>query len=152
MQEEFEKALKFEILSANDFKDSFKKGQKLLSAYYKFHAGSFRRPLFTEKFFGYGFSKIYLDDIPLVGKVDKIEFVDEEKKQVKVVDYKTGKHRSRNDIEGLTANSDGGYKRQLVFYKLLADLDRNFNLRVVETELDFVEPDEKKARRSGKVL
>jgi DNA helicase-2/ATP-dependent DNA helicase PcrA len=33
----------------------------------------------------------------------------------------------------------------LVFYKLLADLDRNFNLRVVETELDFVEPDEKGA-------
>ncbi len=145
LHEEFEKALKFEILSENDYKDSFKKGQKLLSAYYQFHEGNFKRPLFTEKFFGYGFHKIYLDNIPLVGKVDKIEFVDEEKKAVKVVDYKTGKHRSRNDIEGLTESSDGGYKRQLVFYKLLADLDRDFNLRVVETELDFVEPDEKGA-------
>lgn len=140
---EFEKALKQEILSKTDYQDSYKKGIKILSAYFAFHKDSFKRPLYTEKFFGYGFSKIFLDDIPLVGKVDKIEIVDEEKKQVKVVDYKTGKHRSRNDIEGLTATSDGGYKRQLVFYKLLADLDRSFNLRVIETELDFVEPNEK---------
>lgn len=143
LHEEFEKALSFEILSKIDYSETRKKGLKILSAYFAFHKNEFKRPLFTEKFFGYGFSKIFLDDIPLVGKVDKIEIVDEEKKQVKVVDYKTGKHRSRNDIEGLTAVSDGGYKRQLVFYKLLADLDRNFNLRVVETELDFVEPDEK---------
>lgn len=143
LHEEFEKALNLEILSKNDYKDVYKKGLKILSAYFAFHKNEFKRPLFTEKFFGYGFSKIFLDDIPLVGKVDKIEIVNEEKKQVKVVDYKTGKHRGRNDIEGLTATSDGGYKRQLVFYKLLADLDRSFNLRVVETELDFVEPDEK---------
>lgn len=143
LHDEFENALKQEILTELDFKDSLAKGKKVLAAYYEFYKGEFKRPLFTEKFFGYGFSKIYLDDIPLVGKVDKIEFVDEDKKQVKVVDYKTGKHRSRNDIEGLTKNSDGGYKRQLVFYKILADLDRAFNLRVVGTELEFVEPDEK---------
>ncbi len=143
LHDEFEKSLSQEILTKTDFLDVHKKGKKILSAYFAFHEKQFKRPLFTEKFFGYGFSKIFLDDIPLVGKVDKIEFVDEEKKQVKVVDYKTGKHRSRNDIEGLTGSSDGGYKRQLVFYKLLADLDRNFNLRVIETELDFVEPDEK---------
>jgi DNA helicase II / ATP-dependent DNA helicase PcrA len=140
---EFENALKGEILSRTDYIDTHKKGKKILSAYFAFYKDQFKRPLFTEKFFGYGFAKIFLDDIPLVGKVDKIEIVDEEKKQVKVVDYKTGKHRSRNDIEGVTATSDGGYKRQLVFYKLLADLDHSFNLRVVETELDFVEPDEK---------
>lgn len=140
---EFEKALKLEILSEKDFIETYRKGLKILTAYYGFYQDKFKKPLFTEKFFGYGFSKIYLEDIPLVGKVDKIELIDEQKKTVRVIDYKTGKHKSRNEIEGLTDSSDGSYKRQLVFYKLLADLDRNFPLKVVETELDFVEADEK---------
>ncbi len=41
-----------------------------------------------------------------------------------------------------TKNKDLGYKRQLVFYKLLADLDQTFNYEVVEAELDFVEGQE----------
>ena len=48
--------------------------------------------------------------------------------------------RTRGDIEGTSKNSDGGYKRQLIFYHLLAELDKSFDYRIVQTELDFIEP------------
>jgi DNA helicase-2/ATP-dependent DNA helicase PcrA len=75
----------------------------------------------------------------LTGKLDKVEFIDE--KNVAVIDYKTAKPKSRNDIEGKTKTSDGNYKRQLVFYKLLLDGDNKFNMRY--GEIDFIEPNER---------
>ena len=141
--DQFEVALRQEILSHGDEIDSLRKGQKMLKAYYDFYKSSLARPLYTEKFFGYGFSPIYLDDIPLTGKVDRIDSLEErasgERPGVRVVDYKTGRPRSRNEIEGKTQEADLSYKRQLIFYKLLSDLDRSFNYEVVEAELDFVE-------------
>jgi DNA helicase-2/ATP-dependent DNA helicase PcrA len=60
---------------------------------------------------------------------------------VRVIDYKTGKAKSRNDIMGNTASSDGNYYRQLSFYKLL--LARAAQPRVAsEGVIEFVEPDE----------
>ncbi|MCX6719346.1 MAG: PD-(D/E)XK nuclease family protein, partial [Candidatus Taylorbacteria bacterium] len=77
--------------------------------------------------------------LQLTGKIDKIEFLDEQ--NVVVVDYKTSKPKSRNAIEGKTAEVDGNYKRQLVFYKLLLDLDEKFNMK--HGEIDFIEPNER---------
>jgi len=76
--------------------------------------------------------------------VDRIEQLKKEDGQtyVKVIDYKTGKPKSKNEIEGKTKYSDGGYKRQLVFYKLLCDLDKTFKYKAEQFELDFVEPNE----------
>lgn len=147
--DQFEVALKTEILTPVDYEDVIKKGHKILTAYYEFHKDSLVRPIFTEKHFGVGFSAVYLDDIPLTGKVDRIDPLPSEhhaggSHPVKVVDYKTGKPKTRNDIEGKTAAADLSYKRQLVFYKVLADLDRTFNYEVVEAELDFVEGKEEK--------
>ena len=117
------------------------RGQNILSAYYQQYHQEFAAPLAVEKFFGYGFSKVILGSVPLGGKIDKIEFVNSDLKKVRVIDYKTGRPKSRNDIEGKTALGNGDYKRQLVFYQLLADLDQNFRFTVAETELDFVEAD-----------
>jgi len=136
----FSKAMADEVLTKADYEESLEKGERMLKLYYEEYKKEFEKPLFTEKFFGYGSSKVYLDDISLTGKLDKIDIVDLQKKYVKVVDYKTGKAKTRNEIEGKTKYSDGEYKRQLVFYKLLADLDRTFNFTVTQTELDFVEP------------
>lgn len=139
--DQFEVALKSEILTPDDCGDIIKKGHKILTAYYEFYKDTLVRPIFTEKHFGIGFSAVYLDDIPLVGKVDRIDPLPEEgtRRSVRVVDYKTGQPKTRNEIEGKTAAADLNYKRQLVFYKVLADLDRTFNYEVVEAELDFVE-------------
>jgi hypothetical protein len=49
--------------------------------------------------------------------------------------------KSENEIKGLTKSSDGGYYRQLVFYKLLLDKDGRFKMN--DGALHFVEPNEK---------
>jgi len=118
-----------------------------LSAYYDEYKDEFKDPVFIEKFLGYGWSKVYIDDVRIGGRVDKVEWIDKTKKTVMVVDYKTGQPKSRNEIEGNTANSNGDYKRQLLFYKLLADLDRTFTVHVEKGMFDFIQPE-----KSGKFV
>lgn len=139
---DFEVALRRQVLSEADFRNYLEKGQKVLSAYYDFYHDSFASALFIEKDFGKSLtSQIVLDDIPLTGKADRIDLTSKTDKHVRFIDYKTGHTQSRNEIEGLTQNSDGNYKRQLIFYQLLADLDRSFSYKVIQTELQFIEPD-----------
>ncbi len=140
----FEQALKREILSPNDFKDRLAHGKKVLTSYYEANEKDFQKTLFTEKSFGTSLtSQIHLDDIALTGKADRIDLTSPSSKEVRFVDYKTGKPKSRNEIEGNTQNSNGDYKRQLIFYRLLAELDKTFPYKVEQTEIDFVEPNEK---------
>lgn len=74
----------------------------------------------------------------LSGKIDKIEHRDADK--VIITDYKTGKVRSPNYIEGKTQGSDGDHKRQLAFYTLLLE---QTGKTVQEAIIDFVEPNER---------
>src|SRR3989344_5486659 len=74
----------------------------------------------------------------LTGKLDKVEFI---KEGVRVVDYKTGKPKSRNYILGKTKQAGAGdYWRQLVFYKLLLDRYQEGKYRMREGIIDFIEP------------
>jgi DNA helicase-2/ATP-dependent DNA helicase PcrA len=152
--EDFITALRREVLSAADYKNYLEKGQTVLSAFYDNYKDTFAPALFTEKKFGSSLtSQIFLGDIPLSGKADRIDLVSpslrgaeatkqsHSTKDVRFIDYKTGHTQTRNEIEGKTQSSDGDYKRQLVFYQLLADLDRSFGYKVVETELQFIEAD-----------
>jgi DNA helicase-2/ATP-dependent DNA helicase PcrA len=79
------------------------------------------------------------DNIRLTGVLDKIEF--EDGGGVVVVDYKTGKSKTRNEIMGKTKNSDGNYFRQLIFYKILLDHYENGKFKMHTGVLDFIEPD-----------
>lgn len=81
------------------------------------------------------------DEVKITGKLDKIEL--EEAGNVVVVDYKTSKPQSRNWIEGNVGDSNGDYKRQLVFYKLLLNLYPEQKYRMVAGVIDFVEPNER---------
>jgi len=149
---QFEKALKKEVLVPKDEEARLKQGSLMLSSYYDFYKDEMKKPLFLEKFFGYG-SHIYLDDIRIGGRIDKIEWVDAKAKTVAVIDYKTGAPKTRNEIEGKTASSNGNYKRQLLFYKLIADLDKTFGLHVVEGVFDFIEQEKNgKFRKEGFTL
>ena len=76
--------------------------------------------------------------IPLKGNLDRLDF-DEAGNLIQVVDYKTGKAKSRNVIEGNTASSDGAYKRQLTFYALLLDLYDDDRYQCRTGVLSFVE-------------
>jgi len=83
-----------------------------------------------------------LPNLPLTGKLDRIDIGDDGY-ALRVVDYKTGKPKSRNDIEGKTASSDGAYKRQLTFYTLLLSLYDDERYLTNTGVLSFVEGDSK---------
>lgn len=80
-----------------------------------------------------------LPEVLLTGKLDRVDF-HEDGTVSRVVDYKTGKPKSRNYIEGKTQDSDGGYKRQLVFYSLLLELHDDERYKTRNGVLSFVEP------------
>jgi DNA helicase-2/ATP-dependent DNA helicase PcrA len=79
--------------------------------------------------------------IMLRGELDKVEHPEDG--WVRIVDYKTGKPKTRGEIEGTTKTSNGNLKRQLVFYRLLVERDAIRQWRGNEATLDFVEPDVK---------
>ncbi len=159
----FENSLKRLPVSSKDFAEALKKGEKALSGYYGAYKNSWPRNSLTE----YKISGILLPiekgkeiiNLPLRGNLDKIEILSGS--EVNVVDYKTGRQKTRNEIEGKTKSSDGNYKRQLVFYKLLLDGHGHCNacpkgnkngFKMVSAEIDFLEPDEKGRYRKEKFI
>ncbi len=158
---QFEEALTHEALRTEEYEKRLQYGKKILSDYYQQRAQETKQPLFIERSFGFGWSRTILDDIPLTGRVDRVDWVSQADKTVCVIDYKTGKPRTVGEIEGKTLSAElsereqalpesirGPYKRQLLFYKLLSQLDKTFVPTVVEGTFDFVEPD----RQSGKLI
>lgn len=139
----FKHALDKLPLSKHDRNESFEKGRKALEGYFEQYDSLWNRDLLNE----YAVKSGYVWDekgavLELTGKLDKIEFIDPN--NVVVVDYKTGKPKSRNEIEGKTKDADGNYKRQLVFYKLLLSAeDKKKNFQMQYGEIDFVEPNER---------
>lgn len=81
-------------------------------------------------------------ELPLTGKLDRLDF-DAQGNLAMVVDYKTGKSKTRNDIEGNTKSSNGDYKRQLTFYALLLSLYEDERYACRTGKLSFIEPDSK---------
>jgi DNA helicase II / ATP-dependent DNA helicase PcrA len=148
--EKFAEYLNKETLSDKELEESLAKGRLALGGYYDKYNSSWHRDVLTE----YNIPDIEIAlGLRLTGKVDKIELLDEGKavgpersRRVNVVDYKTGKHKSRNEIEGKTASSNGDIKRQLVFYNLLLNkLAENGGekYQMISGEIDFVEPSDK---------
>jgi len=136
----FEQALRKELLTEEEFLLRLGQGERDLTAYFSHYEDQFRKPVVTEKRIP-GARSIEVEGVKIGGKVDKVEWVNQARGEVCIIDYKTGQPRSRNEIEGTTKGSDGRYKRQLVFYRLLAELDTAFPGKVVEAGLDFVQPD-----------
>lgn len=140
----FRKVLKKVALSDAEYRELEKKGRKALSGYLKFYKGDFEKNILNE--FDIKGVRIPIggEKIILKGKLDKIEVLEG---GARVVDYKTGKPKSRNAIEGKTKSSEGNYKRQLVFYKILLDNFEKADFKMVSGVIDFVEPDNKGAFR-----
>lgn len=72
-----------------------------------------------------------------------LDRVDEAGGSVNVIDYKTGKPKSRNEILGKTKDADGNYYRQLTFYKLLLSRTEDQPRVMHSGIIEFIEPDEK---------
>ena len=137
-----------ESFTKEQFTRRLEYGQEVLSNYYDKYISSFNKIVAIER----TIRNVVIKDVPLKGKLDKLEF---DGKSVNVVDYKTGdpdkaipktKGPSDKDPNG------GDYWRQAVFYKILVDNYEQKDWKVVSTEFDFIEPDKKKNYRKEKVL
>ena len=126
-------------LTPLDRKELMKTGETALRAYLAQESGSMQSAHESEFSITVSLTVPGVGDVPLSGKLDRLDI--KEDGTVAVIDYKTGKAKSENEIKGLTKSSDGGYYRQLVFYKLLLDKDGRFKMN--EGALHFVEPNEK---------
>lgn len=86
--------------------------------------------------------KVSNEDIRLTlhGQMDSIVSTED---SVSIFDYKTREGMSLNAIKGETKDSDGGYFRQLIFYKILAGGNSSYKDRRIETSLVFIKPDSK---------
>ena len=135
-----------ESFTDNEYDVLLKRGETMLTAYYNTYIYSWNKIVSTERNFN-----AIINNIPLRGKVDKLEF---DGKTVNVVDYKTG--NAKYGLEKLNPptpkNPIGGdYWRQAVFYKLLVESSNNGWI-VNSTEYDFVEPDNDKKLTKKKIV
>jgi DNA helicase-2/ATP-dependent DNA helicase PcrA len=146
----FEEQLKRELLGESDFALTLTEGRKILADYYNNYYPNFVAPVEIEYGF-YGRNLLISTDqtepIRLSGKLDKIEWLDQDHYTVKVIDYKVSAPKSANEIRGGTKTEDASIFRQLVFYKLLGDIDQQFRpsqmlpkYKVEQAEIDFIKP------------
>lgn len=124
--------LRKQPLEGTDYAEVKAETEKILQSYYpQLDQHTQRSVLATE----YKFStQAFLSDIPLSGKADLLEKLDEHGNTVRVVDFKTSKPISRNALQ------KDDYYKQLVFYKLLADSDPAFKPKVAQVGIEFVRP------------
>lgn len=143
--QDFETALSKEIMSTADFAAFLREGRATLTAYFEHHLRTVVPTVAVE----YSFDDHHVTipstkgDIWITGRLDKLELLDVQTKSVRVIDYKTGRARTRNEILGLTAKQDEDYIRQLRFYQLLAQSDKQFPYKVTQTGLAFVDKEQK---------
>lgn len=134
--EAFNKYLYREHLSHLEFSESLSRGQQILSGYYQNYKDTFNCDCLTD--YDFSHDHVHLGDIPITGKIDKIEILDMNgngNPNVNVVDFKTG----NPDTKSKELKEDGEYFRQLVFYKILGDNNPNFKYNVVSGSIDFVQ-------------
>ncbi|HLC75931.1 MAG TPA: ATP-dependent DNA helicase [Candidatus Peribacterales bacterium] len=81
-------------------------------------------------------------NIPLFGKVDRIDLLQKDGQNCRIIDYKTGNPKKTQEA----VRKDEGLFRQLVFYKLLCDLSPSFSHTATLFTLDFL-GNEKEGRR-----
>jgi DNA helicase-2/ATP-dependent DNA helicase PcrA len=137
-----------ESFTQEQFDRRMEYGHDVLSNYYDNYINSWNKIVAIER----NIRNIVVDDVPLKGKLDKLEF---DGRQVNVVDYKTGNpDKAKDKLQPPNEkNLNGGdYWRQAVFYKILVDNYEHKGWKVVSTEFDFIEPDKKKVYKKQKIF
>jgi DNA helicase-2/ATP-dependent DNA helicase PcrA len=121
------------------YADAYKKGVRALTDWHQRNYADFQFRAICEKKFEVYFAleNEEIKQLLLRGLIDVIEFRSDD--SVHVIDYKTGKHRSRNELEGKTKSATGDYKRQLDFYCILLELSQMQAPK--QLSIEFIEPD-----------
>lgn len=149
----FETVLEQGQFSSEEFQRRLMHGREVILAYLRTRPITTSQPLFVEKFFGYGTDTTMLGDIRLTGRIDRVDWKDQATKTAQLIDYKTGRSKTINEIDGKVGTAEyserelslpeplrGPYKRQLLFYKLLLQLDHSFTAQVQSGVFEYVEP------------
>lgn len=157
--EAFEKSALQQEFTTSELGDVLVHGKVILTAYFKRYEDDMSRMVRVK--YRIPDARLLLtpgtDDcvkaVKLTGEIDIVNYLDTSMTQVEVIDFKTGRAKSRNEIMGKTQDADGNYYRQIVFYKLLLSLVQP-KWRMKLGTLDFVEADknEKFHRESFEVL
>ena len=137
-----------ESFTKEQFERRMEYGHEVLANYYDNYINNFNKIVAIER----NIRNVVVKDVPLKGKLDKLEF---DGKSVNVVDYKTGdpdKAQSKLKGPGDKDPNGGDYWRQAVFYKILVDNFSEKGWKVVSSEFDFIEPDKKKIYRRKKLV
>ncbi len=137
-----------ESFTKEQFDRRLEYGHEVLSNYYEKYIHEWNKIVAIE----FNIRNVILNDVPLKGKLDKLEF---KLKDVNVVDYKTGDpDKAKKKLLGPSdADPNGGdYWRQAVFYKILVDGNKLKDWRAISTEFDFIEPDKKKNYQKIKLV
>lgn len=135
----FRSVLEQKPLPKAAFEESFARGTEALTLYIekrKPHIVPFKTEWSIETPFIFSEGLV----IPIRGKLDKVEMHPDG--GLRVIDYKTGKAKSRAEIEGKTKNADGNLKRQLTFYKVLIE-ESGSSEQFRSGALDWIEADDK---------
>lgn len=128
----------------NDYLWCLENGRKILTEYYDQYKDLIKNDNECEHNFAN--DSIVYKNIPLTGKIDLIEKVDNG--LVNVVDFKTG----NVDNKSKDLSPDGDYYRQIVFYKLLLDIKNDSRLQFNQGIIDFVEKSKLKKTFVKKVI
>jgi DNA helicase-2/ATP-dependent DNA helicase PcrA len=150
----YEEVLSKEILTREDFERRLEHGKSVLRQYIDELAVETVQPWKLELRFGTAPHVTVFDDIQLVGRIDRLDWIDKTARTFRVIDYKTGSAKTRNTIEGKTQSAGlseresalpesirSPFKRQLLFYKLLTELHPTYKAKVLQGVFEFVVPD-----------
>lgn len=133
----FSQSLDREFLTEIERERLLKQGEKALNSFYEQIAKNWKKGLIGEA----AIKGVKLHGLSLSGRIDLIEPVG--KGGAIIHDFKTGRPKSRRQIDGSSPESKYNYLRQLTFYKLLLDKYKDGQWKADVGVIDFVEPDEK---------
>lgn len=157
----FKYLIEKEVLSPEEFENLTEKWIKWLEWYYDLYSKTSEIPLDLE--YSFRRKNIFFENIPITWIIDKIEratkksqISDSEqfwqfslfRENVKLIDYKTWRSKSIWEIKWIDKSWnkkewiwEGNYFRQLLFYKLLCEMDYETNSKyeVCALAIDFVE-------------
>lgn len=101
-----------EILTEKERKNLMKMGQDNLPRYYQQRLSEHVPVIYNVEFP----INTHLGDIPLKGKIDRLDLDHPDSSRITIIDFKTGRPKTENQIR-----EDGDYFRQLAFYAILME-------------------------------
>jgi hypothetical protein len=131
-------------ISPTEFSALFEKGLSLLPSQINYLTTTLPKQTREEVSLRVTLTTVHdlVPELMLTGKLDRVDFT-ETGKALRVLDYKTGKPKSRNELEGNTKQANKDYRRQLAFYALLLTLHADERLYTPVGTVVFVEGDKK---------